>query len=152
MFTSRVGSRISSRGRGGGRIFKKFVDFFLRSIKLIFWLKRPCFGQTNFLRRRHKLQKNRPKKAFLGTFLKILTKKSRCSPPSKLEYIGAEDAFNNFRIRHKNWTFQNSTKEGLFGSAGGRIPEGRIPPPKSAPVYTDTPYPQLFSVCFLIPF
>ena len=104
LFTTRGGPRIFSRG---GRIFKKFSKI-LTTFLFFFWVdqidlpsspravKIPCFGQIfcaagNFLKK-----KNRSKTPFLGTFWKILTKKTRffgARSPSKLVYIGAKGAF-----------------------------------------------------------
>ena len=106
--------------------FETFVDLFLGRSNCFLSSpkapKRPCFGQ-NFCAADKILKKNRPKKAFLGTFWKIFFSKNRVfsarAPPSKLVYIGAKDAFRKIRVRHQKWVSQNSTKGGPFGSAGG---------------------------------
>ena len=72
--------------------------------------------------------KKQSKKPFLGTFLKIVTKKLRffgARSPSKLVYIGAEGAFRKIlgSVRQK-WISEKVSKGGPFGLAGGRIPGG----------------------------
>ena len=86
--------------------------------------------------------KKQAKKAFLGSFWEILTKKLRlfgARSTLKLVYIGAEVAFRKIlgSVSQKRIS-QNSTKRGPFGSALGPIPEGKegvrqTHPPKSAP-------------------
>ena len=47
------------------------------------------------------------------------------APPSKLVSLAPKRPSKNFRVRHQKRIFQqNSTEGGLFGSAGGRLPEG----------------------------
>ena len=84
--------------------FREFVDlFFLGRDRINIFRALPVYGLVPvlgkfcfFLRRRQNFEKNSPKKGFLGTFWKSLTKKSRFSeraPPSKLVYFGAQGAF-----------------------------------------------------------
>ena len=60
--------------------------------------------------------KNPAKKAFLGTFWKVLTEKSRSSLKIGI-YLTI------FSFRRQIWTSHNSTKGGPFGLLGGQIPE-----------------------------
>ena len=82
-----------------------------------------------------------PQAKFLGTFWKILTKKSRflgARSTSKLVYIGGEGAFRkSLGSITKNGYLKIVQRGRPFGSAGGRIPEGEggRPHPKSAPDY-----------------
>ena len=64
-----------------------------------------------------KILKNGPKKAFLGTFWKFLTKKSR--------FFGARSPLK-ISILAPKLDFLKVPKKGPFGSAGGRIPEKRL--------------------------
>ena len=73
-----------------------------------------------------------PKKAFLGTFLKFLTKKSRFfgalpppPPPLKISiYWRQRRLKKNLGVRQPNMDIKKYFKGGPFGWAGGRIPEG----------------------------
>ena len=93
----RGGSRIFSKGGGGGgfsKKFRNFVDLFL-STKLIFPSSpkaqtSPCFSQN--LCAAGKILKNRPKRVFRH-FLENFTEKSYffgARYPLKLVYIGAK--------------------------------------------------------------
>ena len=108
-----------------------FSELSQSSKNTLFW--------TKFLRRRQKFEKT-SQNLFLGTFWIIMTKKTQffgARFPLKLVFIGAQGAWKNFRVRHQKWISQNSTRDGPFGSAGGRILEGvgvrLIPPPPTPP-------------------
>ena len=134
----RGGCTIFSRregGGGGGLIFKKFCRLFFLIFRAL-----PKHGLVRFGQifcAASKILKKQSKKAFLGTFWKILTKKIaffRRALPSQNWYILAPKApLKNLRVGRKKMDFLKSTK-------GGRIPEGegggfgvRPLPPKSAP-------------------
>ena len=140
--TCRGGSRIFSGGREG-RFSKKNqkicrpFSFFFKSTKFIFWALPNLYKDpilTKFTAPQANFWKNRPKKAFLGTFWKILTKKLRlfgARSPLKIsafrKYLGSVS---------QKWTSQ-MVQRGSFGSAGGRIPEVRgiqLPPPLRPPL------------------
>ena len=135
---SRGGSRIFSKG-GGNRIFKKFAKilttFLYRSTKLIFRALPkhflPLFWR-NFVGRRQIFEETVKEAVFLRVFF------GGARSPSKLVYIGAQSAFRKILgSLGQKWISEKSI-QGSFGSAGGRIPEGRgasAPrlPPKSAP-------------------
>ena len=136
-YPCRGGSKIFSSGGGGGGFSKGRPNWFsfFRSTKLIFWAllnhsKDPIF--TKFSAPHAKFWKNRPKKAFLGNFWKILTKKSARAPLSKFVYIGAKGAFRK--------TLGSVTKNGYLKILQRGDPlglqrvkslkkEGRPPPP-----------------------
>ena len=127
----RGGSRIFSREGGFSKTFREFWrPFFLGRPN---WFSEvPVVGkfsapQANFWK------KASQKKPFLGTFQKILTKKSRFllvrAPPSKLVNIGLQ---KNFRVGRQKMDFLKSIKGGTLLVGRGSNPwEGRAfaPPP-----------------------
>ena len=127
-------SRIFSRRSG---FKKKFLGLFFRSTKLIFRVlpkhyKIPVLAKNSVPQA--KFEKSRPKKAFLGTFSKMLTEKKSffgARSPLILVYIGAQGAFRKISgSLSQIWISQNSSKVGPFGSAGGGIlEEERRPSP-----------------------
>ena len=75
-----LGRIFSREGADFQKNFENFVDLFFRSTKLISRvLSKLCFVPilAKFSAPQAKFSKNRPKKAFLGTFWKNLTKKLR---------------------------------------------------------------------------
>ena len=114
--------------RGGGADFQ---ILFFRSTKLILRaLPKHCFVPICFVRRRQK--------AFLGTFWKISTKKSRffrrALPLKARIYWRHRRLKKIFRVRRQNWISQNSTKGCPFGRQGVEsLREGASAPSKSAP-------------------
>ena len=94
-----------SRGVGGEfskEKKSKFCRTFFRSTNLTFLdLPNHCKDPilTKFSAPQATFSKNRARKAILGSFWKILTKKSHffgARSPSKLVYIGAQGAFRKF--------------------------------------------------------
>ena len=126
----------------GGDSLENFVDIFLGRPKLIFWaLPKHCFAPyfgKIFLRRRQIFgKKKQSKKAFLGTFWKILTKKnyvfSARAPPLKISKYWRRKPFRKFfRVvgRPKVDLLKKYQRGDPFGSAGCRIPEERASAPR----------------------
>ena len=91
----RIFSRVGGGDGGGGcrfaKICRPFFQFDQMSFSTLKTLKRPCFGQI-FCAAGKILKKRRPKKEFLETFWKIMTKKLRflgARSPLKIVHIGA---------------------------------------------------------------
>ena len=143
-----------SRGGGGGvadfqKIFENFDDLFFlffRSIKLIFRAL-PKHGfvpiLAKFFASQAKFWKNRSKKAFLGTFWKILTEKLRffgARSPLKISIYWRQRRLQKiFRVDRPKMDFLKVSKGGPFGSAGDRIPGGGGVRPFSAPLNPPLP-------------
>ena len=77
---------------------------------------------------------SRSKKAFSGTFWKIMTKKcvfQRALPLKISIYWRQRHLYKNVKVCHQKWIFQNSTKGDPLGRQGERAPkkEKRHPPP-----------------------
>ena len=90
-------------------------------------VKRPWFGQTFCAA--GKIKKNRPKKAFLGSFWKNLTKKSSffgARFPSKLVNIGA---FKNFLGSISKNGYLKIVQRGTLGVGRWSNPWGSVHPP-----------------------
>ena len=79
-------------------------------------------------------KKNSPKKLFLGTFWKILTKKSAPPPKKKISICWRQRRLQkNFRVGRPKLDFLKVPKGGPFGSAGGQIPEEETSAPRPLP-------------------
>ena len=111
--------------RGVGADFQKFLK-----------LKSLCFGEI-FCAASKNL-KNRPKKAFLGTFWKMLAKNSRffrALSPLKLTYIGAQSVFRKFlgSVTKKKDISKSLRRQGVEILEGkGACPQ--TPPPINPPL------------------
>ena len=137
IFLIRRRSRIFSMEK----ILKLFSTFFFRSTKLIFGALPNHYKEPNltkFSAPQETLKKNRPKKAFLCTFWKMLTKNcvfSARAPPSNLVYIGAKGAFRKIlKPVIQKWISRNSTKGDPLGQQGVESLRDGGPPPSLNPL------------------